>query len=613
MTTQVGALSNNLTPWHSITWPKCYKNVQRLQARIVKAIQEGRWNKVKALQRLLTRSFSGKALAVRRVTENNGKRTPGVDRELWKSPETKSRALSSLRHRGYKPLPLRRIYIPKANGKKRPLSIPTMRDRAMQALYFMALAPIAEATGDPNSYGFRPRRSTTDALQGCFQILAKKRSPQWILEGDIKGCFDHISHEWLLSNIPMEKPLLRKWLKTGFIEGEHLYPTDEGTPQGGIISPLLANMVLDGLEAILKKAFRPRRVNGKRYSPAVNYIRYADDFIITGQSKDILEQEVKPRVREFLAQRGLQLSDEKTKITHIEEGFDFLGANLRKYKGKLLTRPSKRNGKAFLDKVRAITRSNKQAKQADLIALLNPLIRGWSLYHQHAAACKTFSKMSHMIWISLWQWCKRRHPHKSPIWIKNKYFKRIGRRDWVFGVQNKKSTPESSGMIKLYYPTDTKIRRHVKIKGAANPFDPQWTDYFKERLRFKIERSLKGQTKKLTLWRQQEGICPVCHQDIEDNWHIHHIVERHKGGSDRDENLVLLHPNCHRQVHSQELKVVKPVAIKSSLQRLEPYDGKLSRTVLRGGSSSNIALLPDYAACLHEINRNREEDDETRA
>src|SRR5690348_2332613 len=235
--TDAGAASRGDVDWHAIDWYQANQTVRRLQARIVKATQEGRWGKVKALQRLLTHSFSGKALAVRRVTENQGKNTPGVDRVTWNTPQKKINAVYSLRQRDYHPQPMRRVYIPKKNGKKRPLGIPVMKCRAMQALYLLALDPVAETTADPNSYGFRPGRSTADAIEQCFCTLAKQASPQWILEGDIKGCFDAISHEWLLTHIPMEKAMLRKWLKAGYMEQRILYPTEAGTPQGGIISP----------------------------------------------------------------------------------------------------------------------------------------------------------------------------------------------------------------------------------------------------------------------------------------------------------------------------------------------------------------------------------------
>jgi len=271
MTTQeiacAGAPLHESVSWHSIDWAKCYREVRRLQARIVKATREGKHSKVKALQWILTHSFSGKALAVRRVTENQGKRTPGVDRVTWSTPEAKSEAVLSLRRHGYRPRPLRRIYIPKANGKKRPLGIPTMKDRAMQALYLLALEPIAETTGDKDSYGFRPGRSVADAIRQCHTVLAWKRSAEWVLEADIEGCFDNISHDWLAKNIPMDKAILKSWLKAGYVESGSLFPTETGTPQGGIISPVLANMALDGLQEVLGKSFFRTRRQNKHYDP----------------------------------------------------------------------------------------------------------------------------------------------------------------------------------------------------------------------------------------------------------------------------------------------------------------------------------------------------------
>jgi RNA-directed DNA polymerase len=251
-----GAVSHNEEHWYAIDWQKVNQEVRRLQIRIVKAQQEGKRGKVKALQRLLTHSFSGKALAVRRVRENQGKRTAGVDKIHWDTPQKKATAVHELRQRGYHPQPLRRVYIPKKNGKMRPLGIPCMKCRAMQALYLLALDPVAETTADPNSYGFRPQRSAADAIEQCFNLLGKQASPQWILEGDIKACFDRICHEWLYANIPMDKGILKKWLKAGFIEKNVLKPTEEGTPQGGICSPVLANITLDGLEKMLMERFK---------------------------------------------------------------------------------------------------------------------------------------------------------------------------------------------------------------------------------------------------------------------------------------------------------------------------------------------------------------------
>lgn len=303
--------------WHDISWSDTYRVVARLQTRIAKAVAAGEWRTVRSLQRLLVRSTSAKALAVRRVTENRGRKTPGVDGQTWSTPETKWQAVNALGNKGYKPLPLRRIHIPKANGGKRPLGIPTMRDRAMQALHLLALDPVAETTSDPHSYGFRRERSTADAIEQVRNILGRESSAAWVLEGDIKGCFDNISHDWLLANVCTDKSVLKKWLKAGFVEMGTLFPTHAGTPQGGIISPALANIALDGLQRELERLFSTVR---QAREAKVNLVRYADDFVITGSSSELLEKRVKPLVVQFLAQRGLVLSKEKTTVTHVQAG-----------------------------------------------------------------------------------------------------------------------------------------------------------------------------------------------------------------------------------------------------------------------------------------------------
>ncbi|KIL02600.1 DNA polymerase, partial [Stutzerimonas stutzeri] len=338
-TASTGAPSNFISAWPQ-HWNQIESQVKRLQVRIAKATREGRWGKVQALQRLLTRSFSGKMLAVKRVTENRGKRTPGVDGKIWSTPVAKSTGAQALQHRGYRPQPLRRIYIPKSNGKKRPLGIPTMRDRAMQALWKLALEPVAETRADPNSYGFRPQRSTADAIAHCFNALAKRGSAHWVLEGDIRGCFDNISHDWLLTNVPMDKVVLRKWLRAGYVDQGALFATEAGTPQGGIISPVLANWTLDGLEDVVYASVASTARKRKPFK--IHVVRYADDFIITGATKAVLQHQVRPAIEAFLKERGLELSDEKTQITHISQGFDFLGQNVRKYAGKLLITPARK-------------------------------------------------------------------------------------------------------------------------------------------------------------------------------------------------------------------------------------------------------------------------------
>ena len=561
MNVQTCASSHREVDWHSIDWAKCYQTVRRLQARIVKATQEGRYNKVKALQWTLTHSFSAKALAVRRVTENQGKKTPGVDGKTWSTPAAKSQAIVSLKRRGYQPSPLRRVYIPKSNGKMRPLGIPTMKDRAMQALHLLALEPVAETTADKNSYGFRSERSTADAIEGCFIALGQKTSAQWILEGDIRACFDTIRHEWLEAHILTDKKFLHKWLKAGFMDNKTLYPTEAGTPQGGPISPTLANMTLDGLERLLTQNFKPKEVNGVRINPKVHISRYADDFIISGSSKELLENEVKPLITDFLKVRGLELSQEKTKITHISEGFDFLGQNIRKYDGKLLIKPSKENVKAFLDKVREIVKGQKTARQVNVIKQLNPIIRGWANYHRHVVAKKTFHSVDKEIWQTLWRWAKRRHPNKGSRWIKRRYFISERNRSWVFaedtGETLKNGRPER---CRLFIASDVPIRRHIKVKGEANPFDPKWEAYFERNLTLKMKSSLAGQRKQLSLWLRQDGICPGCSEKLteERGWHVHHIIPWVISKDDRMSNLLMVHPNCHRQLHNPRFDVVEP-------------------------------------------------------
>ena len=339
----------------------------------------------------------------------------------------------------------------------------------MQALYLLALDPVAETQADGNAYGFRPKRSTADAIEQCFSALAKKRSAPWILEGDIRACFDQISHAWLLAHITMDKAILSKWLAAGYMENGLLHPTESGTPQGGIASPTLA---LSGLEGAVKNAV-PRRHK-------VHVIAYADDFIITGASKELLVMQVQPAVAAFLKERGLELSAEKTNITHIDEGFDFLGFNLRKYQGKLLIKPAKASVNAFLRDIRGLIKSHPAAKTVHLIWQLNPKLRGWANYYRHAAAKQTFNYIDHQVFRALWSWAKRRHPNKPARWIREKYFRSQGLRQWVFSAQ----VPDKQGKaaaLDVMLAAKVAIQRHVKIQASATPYDPAFTDYFAAR------------------------------------------------------------------------------------------------------------------------------------
>ncbi|MGL1014509.1 reverse transcriptase domain-containing protein, partial [Vibrio vulnificus] len=329
----------------------------------------------------------------------------------------------------------------------------------------------SEALADPNSYGFRANRSTADAIAQCFKCLAMKRSAQWVLEGDIKSCFDKIGHQWLMDNIAVDKRMLEQWLKSGFMDKGLFYRTDEGTPQGGVISPTLMLMTLAGLEQRIKSTALKK---GAR----ANFIGYADDFVVTCASKEVLENDIKPLIAEFLAERGLTLSEEKTHITHISRGFDFLGFNHRKYKGKLLIKPSKSNTLMLLSNLRELIKKHATIPVNDLIKLINPKLRGWSNYYRHCVAKQVFGYVGNKLFHTLWHWAKRRHPTKSRTWIALKYF--INRQgQWQFHGWQKIMNMDCQ--FNLFQIAKVPIERHVKIRSAATPFDPQYQEYLAKR------------------------------------------------------------------------------------------------------------------------------------
>ncbi|MCP5074857.1 MAG: group II intron reverse transcriptase/maturase [Rhodobacteraceae bacterium] len=400
-------------------------------------------------------------------------------------------------------------------------------------------------------------------------MLARGNAAQWILEGDICACFDNISQKWLVANTPMDKGMLSKWLKAGYVERNTFHATDAGTAQGGPLSPMLCNLTLDGLEPMLKKRFPHHKVNA---------IRFADDFVVTGDSKAWLEQDVKPAITAFLAERGLSLSEEKTRIVHIEEGFDFLGQNIRKYHGKLIIKPAKKAVKKLLSNVRGLINNHPTAASAALIEQLNPVIRGWAQYHRHACSKQTFSTVDSQIFRALWRWAKRRHPNQPRRWIKQRYFTRQGGNQWVFAGRTKDNPVRT-----LFRAAALPIRRHIKVRMEANPYDPADERYFEKRLVEKWKSGRYGHTRAKQLWLTQQGRCPRCSHLIteETGCEVHHKILLAEGGPDTMDNLVLLHPTCHRQLHARK-KTTSPALTKRALKGLSGVKGNFHAPFLEG-------------------------------
>jgi RNA-directed DNA polymerase len=538
--------------WADIDWRAVETNVRRLQGRIYRATQDGKWKKVRSLQILLVRAMSNKLLAIRRVTqENHGKHTAGVDGVVCDTPEARMRLLTDgLSLKGYKPRPVRRVYIPKNDGRQRPLGIPTISCRVRQAMVKAALEPEWEARFEANSYGFRPGRSTMDAIIQIHTTLAREGASEWILDGDISGCFDHISHSALLARLPVFTSTIRRWLKAGVIDMGHFNETEAGTPQGGIASPVLANVALDGMERL----FGAETPEGKPIPPSwrkgddrgISLIRYADDFIVTAPTREVLEEYVLPRLRGFLSGRGLTLNEAKTRIVHVREGFDFLGFHIRRFGQTLLTQPQKKKVLKHLQGIKDYLDRHKQTPAAQVIRELNPIIRGWANYYRHCAAKETFTYARHRQWQMLWRWAKRRHPNKRSWWVRRRYFTLDGY--WTF----------REGKAQLFKPDAMPITRFTKVAGRNSPYDPKLRLYWQERSKRNLAR-LTHVNRKRMLLKQQDYRCPHCKQPFTDNqMQEHHVIPRSAGGSEDLDNIVLLHPWCHHQHHQRTgYKVLK--------------------------------------------------------
>lgn len=545
-----------LPHWEQVNWGQVTTNVRRLQERIYRATERQEWKKVRSLQKLLVRATSNKLLAIRQVTqENQGQHTPGVDGRVYATPEART-ALSQENWslHDYHPKPVRRVYVPKADRKKmRPLGIPTVKDRVMQAIVKAALEPEWEARFEANSYGFRPGRCCMDAIEQIHTTLSQEGSSPWILDADIRGCFDNIAHAPLLAKIPVFDIPIRRWLKAGVVELGHYTDTETGTPQGGVISPLLANIALDGMERLFGgetsdgQPIRPSRRKGQ--NKGISLCRYADDFVVIAPTREVLEEEVIPRLNQFLAERGLTLSEAKTRIVHRDEGFNFLGFTIRRYGHTLLTQPQKEKVQRHLQNVKALLDAHKQMPVEPLIKLLNPLIRGWANYYRHSAAKDTYTALTHRYWQMVWQWAKRRHPNKSSRWVRQRYFKSQGNRNWVFG----------SATATLLNPADTPITRYVKVSGRNSPYNPTLRAYWTKRTKRAVGRQTYSRLRLQVLQAQDYrcGHCGILFQPDEDI-DLHHRVPRAKGGSAGAENRVAVHPYCHHQYHQRHgYKVLK--------------------------------------------------------
>jgi RNA-directed DNA polymerase len=551
--------------WTAIDWSKVNRKVKNLRRRIYRATQEGQWNQVRSLKKLMMRSYSNLLLSTRRVTqENQGRRTAGIDGQTALAPEARAEIVQEMQ--GYKlwqVRPARRVYIPKASGKLRPLGIPVIKDRIAQAVVKNALEPNWEAQFEANSYGFRPGRSCHDAIEQSWNLLNATRKHAWILDADIRGAFDNISHDFILNAVG-ETPgrgWLKAWLKAGYVEAEIFHATESGTPQGGVISPLLANIALDGMEQLLARHTKRREYpvkTGKWAGRVVRkcvrvygYVRYADDFIVTAETKEELEA-VLPEIEAWLAERGLQLNKEKTQIRHITEGFNFLGFHIRRYGRKTLTKPQKEKVQAKLREIKTWLHDHPNIQPEAVIRVLNPILRGWANYYKHGVSKEVFATFDYYLVQALIRWAKRRHPNKSGHWVVSRYFGRLGGSRWVFKarVQDRRGQWQD---IYLYRLATTRITRHVKVQGRASPDDPTLATYWARRqTRYGRTYYIPG-SKLYQVSERQDWRCPICgdHLFNGERIHMHHREAVVTGGNDADENLVLVHSGCHRVIHGR--------------------------------------------------------------
>lgn len=541
-----------LTDWQHADWRNANRQVRNLRRRIFRATRQGDWKRVHSLQKLMLRSYSNRLLAVRRVTQvNHGKRTPGVDQVLVKTPKARGKLVDNLAtYQPWRTIPAKRVYIPKASGTLRPLGIPSIRDRALQAMVKNALEPSWEARFEATSYGFRPGRGCHDAIAQLFNLLNPRTRMKWVVDADIHGAFDNIDHNALLRTIGdvPGRELIRQWLKAGYVEGSRWHPTETGTPQGGVISPLLANIALHGMETAIGITRSRRGTLSSNHA----VVRYADDFVVTCTTREEAQQAI-DRLIPWLAERGLTLSEEKTRIVHIKDGFDFLGFNIRQYDAPytkkrgvvLLIKPSRASVATIRTRLRDEWLSMRGHNVAQVTKRLNPIIRGWANYFRIGVSSRTFQALDTWMFHREIRYVRYSHPTKPWKWCKDQYWgswhhQRNDR--WVFGDKR-------TGAILLKFHWFN-IHRHILVKGTASPDDPALFEYWTHRQKQRAQVLSPSQRK---IAHRQGYVCEGCGESLlnDEELHIHHEQWRSRGGEDTYENLTLRHLYCHQQIHAR--------------------------------------------------------------